>query len=352
MLENTKIFIYLNILMMLQSSCYFLPIILFPIEAKNRKISPIFIGLVLGMITCGSFLAALFLAKNLSKYNKKNLIISSLIVVIISLSLYGLCNLIVNNSLFLAFSLISRMIQGYFSGVVITTTFAYIYELISDKSERKNQVCYLSNSLSFGSIFGPTSASLFYYYTNYTGCNLLFSLVILIFGVFFIIFFPKHPESSNFEQIIEEKSLLKFSDLLKNLKFLVTFLFTIILGTGCFIYTTGYSINLKEDYGLSSTTIALIFGITQIFAIIFNIIFSRIKSISSPNFFILSSIILFFGLLLIGPSKILEIPKSLWVCSCGLLFLNIGWLMLENSFVPTMFKILTEEFVNIEKEEI
>ena len=351
MKENTKIFIYLNLLVILESSCYFLPVILFPIEAKNRKIAPIFIGLVLGMITLGSFFVALFLGKNLSKYNKKNLIASSLIVIIISLSLYGLCNFIENNNVFLIFSLISRIIQGYFSGVVLTSSFSYIYELISDKNERKEQVSYLSNSLSFGSIVGPSSASVFYYLTDYAGCFLLFSLVLFIVGIFFIIFFPKHPKSSIFEKKMEKEKNIKFKKIFKNLKFSVTLLFTIIVGTGCFIYTTGYSINLKEDYNLSATTIANIFSITQIFAIIFNIFYTKIKSFSSPNFFILSSIILFFGLVFTGPSTILGIPEELWVCSTGLLLINIAWLVLENSFVPTFFTILSEEFINIEKEE-
>ena len=183
--ENNKEFQFIYTFIVLESVYYSHPVIFFPINAKNRNISLPFIGITLSFITLGSMIVSIFYLKLFFNVKTKDKFSYALISIIISFALFGLSDFVENNLLFLILSIISRLLQGFYVGMVFVVGYDRIPKLFPNKEIMNKKIILLVNAGYLGSCISYSLGYLLIYLTNYA---LSFLLISLMTAVFFFIF--------------------------------------------------------------------------------------------------------------------------------------------------------------------
>ena len=330
----------------------------FPLIAKEKHLNEALIGLVFALYSVGGIFSSL-ISHLFKKTDKIKLILTIFILLMgISVILFGLTKLISNLWIFLISTCLLRFNQGMLSTLMSIFTIDIInINLSNNEIVHQRYIMYFSIIGLIGNISGSSLGSFLFIYFGFIGMFVFLGLFLVFTSVINQIVsvefeFQKKQENEEikFEEIVEENeekkekenNLIHRNSIKNYFKFSIIINFILMSLGICNFYSIypSFSLNMKNNFKLDKNIISLIFSSSRIivlFIVIINaIIPQKINFVLQFNIGIILQII---GLLLIPPITQIGIPKQIWIVILGLNMGTIGLNLTNNSIVCIFIQI-------------
>ena len=171
----------LTLIAMLQSISFSQVGPFYPFEAKEKGVTPISIGWIIGAFSIAYIISSIVSGKYLSKIGKRNGLKLGLLLIIIQLVGLGSLKFIHTPSLFVALSILYMTMGGVGNALNTTCILSIINTNYPD--EREKNLALFEGGAGLGLLLGPVFGSILYSIGGYI-------LPFLVFGIITCIFYP------------------------------------------------------------------------------------------------------------------------------------------------------------------
>ena len=154
----------------------------YPFEAKEKGVTPLSLGLIIGSFSIAYILSAAISGKYLTKIGKGTGLRVGLLMVIIQLFVLSSLKFIHSSYLFIGLSIAAMSIGG--SGAALNVTCALAIINTNYPNEREKNLGFFEGGSGFGLLLGPLLGSLLYTIGGYC-------LPFLTFGTISLLLFPE-----------------------------------------------------------------------------------------------------------------------------------------------------------------
>lgn len=131
----------------------------YPLKAREKGISVIWIGFVLGFFACLQIVSSALIGKNLHKLEggRHILIMIGSLLLILQISIMGLIDYIEDGDWFLFWSFFAQGLGGFGGGANLTASMAILSSF--EGQEREMYIGWIEASNGIGLLFGPLIGS-------------------------------------------------------------------------------------------------------------------------------------------------------------------------------------------------
>jgi len=304
-------------------SYYSIILPLFPLQAKLRGIRELWIGIVLSSLAVGNILGTLVVNQLTKNFTKKRILVVNTILLVFVVGGFGVVDLSSNNTLFIAVSLIFRMVQGIEFGINVIILSTMTTMMYPCEKEMIEKISSLNIWIQLGFMAGPILGSIMYNLFGYIWMFVILAALLLISLILLLVFFPKdetifEPSSSSALNTDSDKEYKLFAPL-KSKNFAFTFFFTTLTQMAYLYMTTGYSIHMETDFHLSSEVIGFVYPSGSLIIVLICLFYGKVNwKVGGVFHFILAAILMIIGLITVGPSTVIGLPNQLWISIIGL----------------------------------
>ena len=365
--KNAQFFI-LFIANSLYMTTYIIPAAFYSISATRRGISISIIGVILGFFAIGSLFISFFLPALIIKFSKRSLIFFWNFILVISFTCFSLLDYIESNNFFIMISIILRILQGISVGILTTLIYSHIPFLYSEKSQMRSKISLMEFSSGIGVSTGPSIGGLLHYFFANKGIYIFFGGFQLIITLFFLLIkFEDNDKKLPTEKKITNREIPEIYDInnlaMKKKKdsliilmfspmFILSYLFMIMTFV---IYLTPFlffTVHIKKNFNVSTSTNSLIMSIFAIQSPIIALIYSLPKWKIHPAVHIFIGFFLeIIGNILIGPMVLLGVPNKLGIIILGEIIVGTGLTFALNPQFNFILEILKEILRKFDLEE-
>ena len=332
-------FIYLASMIFVQAISYSTVLPFFAEIALNKGISVQYIGIIISSYCFGGLFINTLCSDIFKIISKRNLLIASKIILFFCTFTTSFIQEMNN---ILIFSSVNIMIR-FFIGISYAISFGCVSSIIQDIYINKLQkISYIEVILCLGLSGGFLIGGVFYSIIGFKNTFLLISALIIVLFLITIFYLNEETIEKN-REVKEINTSLKKEDLswslvLRSPRILSLYLQFICVSTSLLIYVPGFSLYLKNQYGLNERESSYIYSFRLLTNMIFSLIFSKINwKISLQAQIVLSNFFSGLSICFLGPSNfIFLVPKKLIVSIFSMFFLSIFSVF---SIVPFMSEI-------------
>lgn len=133
----------------------------YPLKAKEKGVSVIWIGFVIGTMAVFQILSSFLVGKFLKQMGGRNFIITfSTMLIIVQTTMLGYLEYVDDDDLFLNISFIAQILGGLGAGANATSSMAILSSF--NQSEREKYIGWVEASFGVGLLFGPLLGALLY----------------------------------------------------------------------------------------------------------------------------------------------------------------------------------------------
>lgn len=310
-MEKKGFTIYISIIVLnfLCFCTYGLPITYFPSVAQSKGFTNLEIGLIFSMYPLFSFIFGFIIGKKMSNIGKKQILISSQIILSLSTLSFGLASLPSQKILCLILALISRGSQGLAVGAYTTTVYSYIPDMWPNEIDQRIVVVEIFLSLGIG--VGPLLGSFFYEFCGYLFVFAIPSIILLFIGVILSIFVLPNMNIKANSLEDEQRNMIKklsFCKTFANKEIIYVFFTQVIGGTSFTLIMPGFE-NKILSLGETPEIASLIFFFQPLGYLLTCILLFFLKCENRKGLFFISLFFNLLGLCFIGIDEILSIEK-------------------------------------------
>lgn len=326
--KNFSFFISIVFLNFLSFTAYGLPVAFFPNIAKNHGISAFLVGVIFSMYPLGGFVFSFIIGKMLNRWERKQVIIYSQILMGISIIIFGYSQIFEENFLFVFIALFSRTAQGIAVSCYQTAAYAYIPEYWPEEIDVR--IGLLEMTVGFGVGTGPLIGAFLYNFFGYSSVFLIPGIVIGLCG--FSLAYCVLPKDKKKEKDGEPETLSimeSFGDRDMWYCFLV-----LVINYGAFTLIMPEMENKIIFLGGRPETASFCLACSQLGYIICIVFLIYTKFDKRRFLFFVAIILTFIGLVLLGFDEIAPISNNLALVliTIGLFFLGVvsGFSLIPN----------------------
>ena len=296
----------------------------YPDIAKQKiGLSSLIVGLIMASFSFSYILNSIYLGYKIGKIGRRTTLYLGLVLQAISMIGFGFLEWIENKYLFIGLSFFFRLLAGVASSFICVA--AYAMATVKYKENLQSKIGLLEAANAAGLFTGPIFGGLIYEYTFFSVPFFTFAGVTLIWVPFLKSVLTEELDAND-----EKKNVVKKVGYLKLLSHKRIFFAALTHFFNLVVITSRQPIfgpRLSNDYGFSKTMIGFWFALPTITFILFVPILNKLlKHFEWRAKIMFGYMILITSMLLMGPSKLLNLPDldkpllfvSLWVMGVGM----------------------------------
>jgi len=154
----------------------------YPLKAKEKGVSVIYVGFVIGTMALFSIISSYIIGRCLKRMGgRKYIIFVSTVLIICQTCLLGYLEYVDDEDTFLLLSFIAQVLGGFGAGANSTASMAILSSF--DKDEREKYIGWVEAAFGCGLLFGPLLGAFLYTFGGY----------IMPFATFAVIYFVSFP---------------------------------------------------------------------------------------------------------------------------------------------------------------
>jgi len=305
MIPNEIFYVSVCSLGFLDFLSYSLPTVLYPQLAETRGMDSFDIAVVFTLCTFGKFFGAFISADLLARYSEKSLLIAMLIFGNFGKFAFGCIEFFDDETSFIILSIMSRIIVGFSTGVLI----AILYSIISNTwpNELMSRISWFEISQAIAVGIGPPLASLLYNFGGFFVVFAIFAIVTLSAGLVLV-----WKCTGNFTNKVEEKKKkpLSIVKAFFTLRILALILFQTVIYSSLLVISSQYELHII-DLGGTVTLAAWLYSLNMVgYVLALFIVAKLLKSGQNAIFMFTGSIMNVAALFFQGPDPIFGIEDS------------------------------------------
>lgn len=319
----------------------------FPHVAKEKGMPEDQVGLMFSLYAIVAILFSPISGKVMMWIGRKYFILIGTAIETVGILLFGFANYY-DESSFVIFSFVARLLQGIGGSALTVTLFAIIANAFPNDMESK--LGWMETCGGIGLIVGPLIGGLFYSIGGYEFTFIVYVVILIILTLvtYFILPAPK-KDHENGKQV--EKKQISLLKLAFNKKVFPTLLVVMFGMAGPSYLEPVLAAHLKSDYDLSLETIAIIFALPVIGYT------AAVKYQSKMPNKIDRKVILLVGLFIegiafffVGPA--FGIVKELAIVAFGLILIGLGGALAYLPSLPYMIDAAAKELKIEDREHL
>ncbi|MCQ2819720.1 MAG: MFS transporter [archaeon] len=305
------------------------PILPVLIEAHN--ISETLAGIIQSAYSFSNLISIPLMPFILTKFNKRVLLIFSLLIETFSSIAFGLSKYVENEILFYTTCLLSRFLQGMAAGISVTILYS-IASRSKDKDKVNRNIAFMETSANLGYAAGPVIASFITHHFDY---SIAFYSIAALKAIFII------PAGFLTTVAIAESKISFLRALIKPRILLIFFLVVSDLSTACF-YMPVFPSHLMNKFKMSLTTASFFLSIQATTYLILANFVPKIASVLGTYLCMaLSCFCNMLFALFLPPSPFL--PQYYYICIIGLIGFGLSEGLVTIISVDQFIKVLERD---------
>ena len=312
----------------------------YPAEAAKRGMSEDIVGFVFAALPLGGFFFSLIFGKYMRFWGRKKLLFIGMILLIIGFIMFALIDFTQNLAIFLAFSILGRMIQGLGLSAYTSVSYAYLPLLYKDE-ELQEKIGYMEATTGIGMLIAPLFGSLLYYIWGYQSPFYVMAVIIFVFSPWLIRSLP--PDTIILQT---DKKLLSLRKVLSRRKILLTYGYAVFVMAGFSFLEPVFAAHLSS-FGLNVIEVGVVFSVGTISYSICMIVLGNFSKNMKRNFsMVIGAIFIVISFILIGPQSMIGLPKNIWIVCTGMVILGLGATLTILPIIPEFISLCEEVYAD------
>jgi MFS family permease len=173
----------------LSNSAYAIIAPFLPFEFEKKGISQSMVGYIFSIYSVAVIVSSPLIGKMLGRFGRRTIIQMGVLLMGLSFILFSGLNYLSNTTLYIVLVSTVRLLQGFASSCIQTTSYSICTNFYPEKKEAL--VGYIEAVTGIGLILGPIIGSLLYALGGFTFTFFIFGSIFIIAGLFVKLIFPQ-----------------------------------------------------------------------------------------------------------------------------------------------------------------